>query len=711
MYAHTKGSRGAPHPLNDHLEAVATRAAAFAQPFGGEEIAYCLGLFHDLGKATQAFQNYLSDCEAGRKPAGKVVHAVWGAWLLGAWFNELELPALSLPVLGHHAGLKSPGEASSVYAAKAAAQELREVAKFLQAWSPELPSPRSPRLSGTRGELFIRMLFSALVDADRLDTEAHFDPEAAQLRKARPNLETLWRRFEANQQALLQKTSGTLVNRIRRTIYEAALQAASLPPGFFRLTAPTGGGKTRTGLAFALKHALEHGLRRVIIAIPYTSIIDQTASEYREILGEDAVLEHHSALEVPDEEEQDPRRVMLRLASENWDHPLIVTTTVQLFESLFSHTPSRVRKLHNLSRAVILIDEVQTLPLELLRPTLDVLRELVDRYGASVVFSTATQPAFELAERVPEFTGVQVREIVPDYPRHFAALRRVHYVYCETPMAWEGVAAEIRARPQVMVVLNTRKDALRLLDALEDDPDVFHLSTLLCPAHRRAVLAEIKKRLGSGMPVRLISTQVVEAGVDLDFPEVWRAVGPLDRIVQAAGRCNREGSPSPGRTVIFTPKDGRVPQGTYRSGLGEAQVLLERYGPEALHEPEIFREYFTRLFSTVDLDKKQIQKLREELNYPEVAARYRLIEQETVPVAVPYEEGPKRLAEFLKRPGRRTWQRLQPYLVNLYRYEVIKQRDCVRKVNENLNLYEWTCVYDAVRGIHEFFADPADLVV
>ena len=710
-WAHSQNHLGKRHSLASHLEAVAELARTFAEPLGpgAAELAYLLGYFHDLGKATKSFQNYLKVKEEG-KPAAKTPHAIWGALLFCRWIRECDYPKLSLPILGHHVGLKSPGIAATDYQSAWDAPAFKEVARFLQQFNPKLPPPPSPTLKGTAPELSLRLLFSALVDADRLDTEAHFDPESAKLRPTRPNLETLWQAFVLNQTALLAQAADTPVNRIRGEIYHAALKAAALAPGFFRLTVPTGGGKTRTGLAFALKHALTHGLRRVVVAIPYTSIIDQTASIYREILGEEAVLEHHSAFEVPDDEDQDPTKVKLRLASENWDHPLIVTTTVQLFESLFANNPSRARKLHNLARSVILIDEVQTLPLELLRPTLDVLRQLTERYQATVIFSTATQPAFELAKRVPEFAGTKIREIVPDFPRYFTALKRVRYEYRKTPMTWREIADEIRTKPQIMVVLNTRQDALSLLDALGDDPAALHLSTLLCGAHRREVMNEVKTRLREGSQVRLVSTQVVEAGVDLDFPEVWRAVGPLDRIVQAAGRCNREGLlPDQGQVVIFNPAEGKTPSGAYRSGLGEAQALLERFGAEALHAPEIFEEYFARLFNIVDLDKKDIQELRAKLNYPEVAARYRLIEDDTVPVVVPYENGPRRLVEFLARPSRGTWKRLQPYLVNLYRHDVQKKSHCLEQVSENL--YRWACKYDRLRGLSEVFADPADLVV
>jgi len=715
--AHTAGATGRPQPLSEHLLAVARLAAELARPQGeaAAALAYWLGIFHDLGKATTAFQRYLKEAAEG-KPARSVPHSIWGALLLARRLNEKVpslLSLLFLPVLGHHSQLKEPGIAAQdlIEAEKSDRERFREAKEYLKKLNPKPPPTQSLSIIAET-EMALRFLFSALIDADRLDTEAHFDPATAAQRKDYPSLADMWRLLREDQEALIASAPPTKVNRVRREVYEACLSAAEQKPGFFRLTVPTGGGKTRSGLAFALKHALHHDLRRVVVAIPYTSIIDQTADVYRQIfssLGGKAVLEHHSALEPPEGETLNRQQIRQRLATENWDHPLIVTTTVQLFESLFANRPSKVRKLHNLARSVILIDEVQTLPPELLRPTLDALGHLVDHCGTTVVFSTATQPAFELSERVPEFKGVKVQEIVPNFERHFAALQRVRYQYESDPLTWGQLAEAIRDQPQVLVVLNTRKDALALLDELKEEPDVFHLSTLLCGAHRREVLAEVRRRLASGEPVRLISTQVVEAGVDLDFPEVWRAVGPLDRIVQAAGRCNREGRRERGKVVIFNPDEGTQPRGSYRGGIGEAQALIALRGPEALHNPDIFREYFMRLFEVVDIDKKRIQDLRKELNYPEVAERYRLIENDTVPVVVPYGDAWQKLQAYLDRPSRATWQHLQPYLVNVYRYDVTKHRGCLEEVGQNI--HKWLCEYDVLRGLSERLADPADLVV
>lgn len=710
------------HSLSEHLKAVAEQAKAFAAPFGAGELAYLAGLWHDLGKVNPEFQRYLEAQHQGRNYPS-VPHAIWGAALVYVLVYKIrEDPEgwkwLALPVQGHHAGLDDAGESATKLETflNANPGALKQMQAHLQTLSDTPTSLKLPGYGSTQRELFIRMVFSALVDADYLDTEKHFDLEQAKLRSQKPSLEVLWQKLAAAQQGILDDS--TQINRVRKEVYEACIEAASGPPGLYRLTVPTGGGKTRSSLAFALKHALAYGLHRVVVAIPYTSIIDQTAQVYREILGDEAVLEHHSALEVPEDkgDQQDEKFVLQRLATENWDAPLVVTTTVQLFESLFANKPSKCRKLHRLAESVIILDEAQTLPPELLRPTLDVLRLLATPvaeggYGATVVFCTATQPAFEESRWIEVFQGVEIREIVPGYAQHFKQLKRVSYQKRTEALSWQALADEIRVLPQVLVVLNTRKDALTLLEALEDDPDAFHLSTLLCGAHRRKILAEVRKRLDpkNPQPVRLVSTQVVEAGVDLDFPAVYRAVGPLDRIVQAAGRCNREDKLESGEVIIFEPAEGKAPAGPYKVGLEKARFLLREHPAERLHDPDLYCDYFRRLFGDVDLDKKKIQSYREELNYPEVASRYRLIANDTVSVVVPHENALKRLEDWKTFPSRRTWQRLQPYLVSLHRHEVGKRGDWLEQISENL--YLWTGDYDQKRGLVEGYSDPSDLVV
>jgi CRISPR-associated endonuclease/helicase Cas3 len=721
-YAHTPNTQGVWHDLVEHLRSTAVQARAFAERFGAGELAYYAGLCHDLGKFHPQFQQYLQACATGQR-AHKQPHARYGA-LYAKRHNHI----LSFVIDGHHAGMRDLAEL------KARLQPDPEFAKVevvAQAQLPELAtSPASPPNLTTNDRLLLemltRMLFSCLVDADFLDTERHFDPDRAVQRGQTPDLATLWAKFEANQNALLESAPETPVNRARRAIYEACLSAAEHPPGLFRLTAPTGGGKTRAALGFALKHALTHHLERVIVALPYTSIIDQTARVYRDILGDDAVLEHHSALNWDDADEDALQRQ--KLLSENWDAPIIVTTFVQLFESLFSNKPSACRKVHRLVRSVIVLDEAQTLPVELLAPTTHALQQLVDHFGATVVVCTATQPALERVNfREPP------REIVPQPEQWFDALRRVEYEIENEPLSRETLAEHVASESQVMVVLNARRDAVEVVQTLREAyPElegVYHLSTLLCPAHRWRVLAEIRERLTRGQPCRLIATQVVEAGVDLDFPVVMRAVGPLDRIVQAAGRCNREGKQERGRVVIFELQEGRAPRGVYRTGTEEAKIILRQ--PDAdLHQPEIYTTYFHRLFQNASLDSPKvkcgqqgrvtIQDSRSAFQFETVACLYRLITDDTQPVIVLRYDEPavqRLLGEARGRlqhghlPPTRWYHQIQQYTVNLYQYEV-KQLAAqgLIQAEPELGLTLYTGDYDPLLGV-QAQADPADLVV
>ncbi|GMV49242.1 MAG: hypothetical protein AMXMBFR67_07850 [Nitrospira sp.] len=720
LAAHTRNREGKWHLLSDHLKNVATKAEQNASHFKIKTPAFWIGLWHDLGKANPAFQKYLKDADQGVS-SESVPHAFGGAALIYAvlWQQQQcdSWKDLALAIAGHHAGLHDVGVLAQRLEDYVA--EHRALLRELLSFTKQLPTPgvwQLPKLTTHERELFIRFTFSALVDADYLDTESHFSPEISGSRIVGLDPSELWRRFEKNQRDLLEQAkSRPGVNAdlmaARRDIYEACLSAAQAAPGFFRLTVPTGGGKTRSSLGFALQHILanESKLRRVIVAIPYTSIIEQTVREYRRILGHDAVLEHHSQVPIPEDESQSEENVRLRLASENWDASVIVTTNVQLLESLLSNRPGKVRKLHNIAGSVIILDEAQTLPVGLLAPALDVLKTLVKDYNVSVVLSSATQPAFHtISEMIPADIVAKSQ-----FEKHFVDLARVSYER-KGKVSWAELATELREpeRNQIMIVLNTRKDALRLVDELRETNEVYHLSTLLCGWHRKAILRLIRRRIRRGKPVQLVSTQVVEAGVDIDFPEVWRAMGPLDRIVQAAGRCNREGRMvSKGRVVIFEPVEGRMPKGEYQAGFGLADFLLDQNDPEALHNPSLHEDYFRRLYAEQNLDVHKVQPHRETLNYPETARLFRLISDDTVLVAVPYGQGSRRLTDWKYRPSRATWRRLQPFVVSLQRREAerLLADDWLELVSGGL--YRWRGKYDRVKGIAEAAYDPADLMM
>ncbi len=712
-FAHSENSQGRKHDLVAHLKAVAELAANFAGKFDAAELGYWAGLWHDLGKFNPAFQEYLANPSPPRGPDHKSA---------GAILALSKVEGLVFVIAGHHGGLQDRGALKAWLREKASDNRTQdalciaraELASLEPAAPLSLPSWTTSKIET---EFFLRILFSALVDADFLDTERHFHPESSTKRPGTASLAELWSRFEVGQSALSGKEFDP-VNRVRHQVYQACLGAAGLQPGYFRLTVPTGGGKTRSSLAFALRHALHHGMERVIVGVPYTSIIEQTVDVYQEILGDDVVLEHHSAVPQDDPENPAPEEVRRCLASENWDAPVIVTTTVQLFESLFANQTARCRKLHNIAKSVLILDEAQTLPTHLLEPVLDVLRQLVAHYGVSVVLCTATQPALEESTYLRGLPNV--REIVPDPTRLFTELKRVRYEWAKDgqKISWQHAADEMRKEKQALAVVNTKADALALLDAL-DDPEALHLSTLLCGAHRRETLNKIRSKLEAGAPCRLVSTQVVECGVDLDFPLVLRALGPLDRIVQAAGRCNRDGKlPGLGRVVVFEPDQGKLPSGAYRTGTALAAMGLLNMDFD-FDDPHAYTKYFQLLYQTVELDSKNIQELRRNFSYAEVGRRFRMIEDDTLPVIVrpPWEAHSARVDELMaklehREPGSRwLFRALQPYLVNVRSRLVpgYHKQGLIRQLTPNL--WEWLGRYDAVRGLDTGNRPPEELVV
>ncbi|MDQ3328218.1 MAG: CRISPR-associated endonuclease Cas3'' [Chloroflexota bacterium] len=729
-YAHSKNDRGHRHELAAHLRTVAEQASRFASDFDGGELAYWLGLWHDLGKFNPMFQQYLMECEAN--PAGKRRGPDHKA--AGAQVASQHVGTFALLIQGHHGGLETPTDFQSWFGERERDPALQESLQLARREIPGLDPPARPSLPAHLSdplstEFFIRMVFSALVDADHLDTEAHFQASKAAQRGAPAGMDELWARFERHQRTLSGNEEGD-VNAVRRDVYEACLAAAERPPGLFRLTVPTGGGKTLSGMAFALRHALRHGLERVIVAVPYISITEQTAEVYRRAFAVDpgadgnapVVLEHHSGASGDADEEGDfhRERMWARLAADNWDAPIIVTTTVQLFESLFANRTSPSRKLHRLARSVIILDEAQALPSHLLAPALDALRQLCDHYGATVVISTATQPAFD---QIPEFAQLPATEIVPDPARHFAALRRVGYEWRTDPkLSWGEVAELMRAEPRALAVVNTKKDALALLDAL-DDPAALHLSTSLCGAHRRDVIKAVTEKLQAGEPCRLVSTQVIEAGVDLDFPLVLRALAPLDSIIQAAGRCNREGKlgPGGGRVVVFDPSEGRVPQGAYRVGTDSTRTLLGRGAPDP-DDPTTSRDYFRGVLQLLSTDAGGIQGLRRRFEYPEISKKFRMIEEDTESVIVmEYGTGEQRrkLRRMIERlrhdPSsvRRVLRVLQPYTVAVRSRlaDQYRRQGFIVPILPDLDVGEWHGLYDPVRGLLAEDRGPEGLVI
>lgn len=720
LVAHTPPEGSARwHYLDEHSLEVAALAAEFAEPFGGQDVARWLGLLHDAGKAHPDFQDYLWQCaQAPDRRHHTVDHKTAGAAALSS------APDLPQVLLGHHGGLSDLSAVTSKMRDAVTTQRDR----LSEAWRrflaldivPTTPPPPTPRWAVSTPqshEFYLRMLFSCLVDADALDTERHWTPAATDTRElATPELSEVWAHFERDQARLISSVADgpnakSPVNRVRADVYAGCIERASLPPGFFRLTVPTGGGKTRSATAFALRHAIAHGMARIIYAVPFLTITEQTVDVLREALGDARmVLEHHSAIEPrydseTGEETADER--WRQLASDNWNAPIVVTTTVQLFESLFGRKTRQCRKLHNIARSVIILDEFQTIPSHLRAAIFDALKELVSHYGASIVLCTATQPVLDTIEDEMRRAGIAVTELAPDPAGAFRALERVRYQWPvqDEAWTWERVAEEMRQVEQALTIVNTVRHASELFMALNDD-DAIHLSTRMCGAHRRDVIRDIRERLKANRRCRVVSTQLVEAGVDIDFPVVLRAVGPLDRIAQAAGRCNREGSlPDMGRTVVFGVADDAMPGGAYRIGTGVTAMMLAE-GAIDFTDPDTFDTYFRMLYADAEADERDIQHYRAERYYEEVAERFRIIDDDTFPVLVDYDaaarEAIDRLLEGERRLGRvprRFFRDVQPYIVTCRsrernRFEAAGLIDELRP-----GLWRWCGDYDNRLGI------------
>ncbi|MCB1317092.1 MAG: CRISPR-associated helicase Cas3', partial [Leptospiraceae bacterium] len=643
------------HFVLEHLLATAQGARDRAVRIGITglaEYAYVAGLWHDLGKFSLPFQERIriltgyevENWHLEGKGAGQVNHSsAGGIFALEKAAENTKSGAIFIAatILSHHTGLQNFSDTQLRLREK---QHLDSVAEFLNNRFPEqldipLPEAKLPPIRDSA--LLVRMLFSTLVDADRSDTAAFMRPGISQ--PSLPKLETLNKKLDARMERLANSAEPTMVNRLRKKILETVNAHIALEPGFFRLAVPTGGGKTLTSLSFALKHALKHGKRRIIYTIPFTSIIEQTAQVFRDALGDDAVLEHHSNID-PDDFTRENART--RLLQENWDAPLIVTTNVLFFESLFANNTSRCRKLHNIANSVIILDEAQTIPAEFLRPILDSLRELVESYGVSIVLCTATQPAFDKRDLAADNLAIKgfenVRSLAPDPEELHKELKRVrvhipadlHPPAGDADSAWQSIATEIQRHEQVLTIVNTRADAYRLASLI---PGCLHLSTFMCPAHRLNVFNEIRALLNKKKPIRVVSTQLVEAGVDLDFPVVYRALAGLDSLAQAAGRCNREGKLDRGDVFVFVPP-GKLPAGHLRQSqeIGRKLLAANRSDPFA---PEHFRSYFRQLFWTkgdAGLDKYEITGKSRELQFKKIADVFRFIEENQTPVVVPY---------------------------------------------------------------------------
>ena len=681
--------------LQSHASNVGNLAAAFAQNFGADEIARYTGQLHDLGKYSLPFQKRL------KGEAKSVDHATAGAKIAVERWGNVIGKLIAFCIAGHHTGLANgcgEGNNRSTLKQRLALQFGEDIPALDNLWQQEIKLPQNLSAPPLKADahhpffsyaFFTRMLYSCLVDADYLDTEAFYsnlENEASE-RGGYPDLNALQHNFnqfinafrrriaQASEQTEAEKRNAAL-NRLRSEILDHAVEQAAQPQGLFTLTVPTGGGKTFTSMAFALEHAKQHGMRRVIYVIPFTSIIEQNAAEFRKVfgeLGEQSVLEHHSTFD-DGKLQNEATKDKLRLASENWDAPIVVTTAVQFFESLFADRSSRCRKLHNIAGSVIILDEAQMLPLNLLLPIMQAIKELAQNYRCSIVMCTATQPAVQAENGF--YRGFEnVREIAPKPTALFDKLRRttVQHIGTQTDA---DLLAKLGEHPQMLVIVNNRRHARSLYDQAKHLDGTFHLTTLMCAKHRSQKLDEIRGRLKNGEPCRVIATSLIEAGVDVDFPLVMRAEAGLDSVAQAAGRCNREGKRSSENSFvwIFAPEEQWKAPPELATQAAVMRLTADTFSDDLLSTQAV-AAYFAELYQLKgsELDNKKILKMHNDtgqsLDFPfqTIADKFRMIESHMQPLIIPFDGEAENLISNLHHADHigGLLRKLQPYTVQI----------------------------------------------
>lgn len=692
--AHTSDDGRPPQLLQDHLKQVAQMAAEFAKPIHGEDMAYWCGLFHDLGKYSEQFQKYIRGTYKG-----KVDHStagaqfVWNRQKIYKFFSLLG----ALCIAGHHAGIPDfgtrvdPAEEGTLFGRmKRDIPDYQDGVKSVSVPDTISASAFEEILRGNDAIsilLFVRMIFSCLVDADFLDTEAYMSGGRIQRGGFTPLADLGHRFFEKlKEKGYLDPQSK--INHKRVDILKRCMEAGEGKPGVYTLTVPTGGGKTMSSFAFAMKHAMTHGKRRIIYAIPYTSIIEQTAAVFRDFLGDEDIIEAHSQVDYDDASES---MSLERLAAENWDAPVIVTTNVQFFESLFANRTSRCRKLHNIAGSVIVLDEAQMLPVEYMKPVLKALDSLAAHFQCTVVLCSATQPHLEricIEEKKPI---LQSKEIMKDIPDLYEFFKRVQFKD-EGKLDYEEIGRRLARHEQVLCIAGTKDEARKIYEEVEGE-GTFYLSTNLCPVHRRRVIEEIKMRLREGQPCRVVSTSIISVGVDIDFPAVYLELSGLDSLIQGAGRCNREGKRTLTDSTAHVFSTDKIMESRFMKQ--ERQVMAHvQQRVSDISSPEAIAAYFKGLYEAKDgiLDKKKVINLSKKMAFAEIGRSVKLIEDHTKSVFIPYTDDAKVIEESL-RLGIRTRELMRKagkYMVS------------VRSGfgGERTGDFEWLC--------RDGYADPLD---
>lgn len=687
--AHTRDD-GTEQELITHLKNTAKLASKFANEFDNQEYAYACGLLHDLGKYSDAFQKRIK--EDGKR----CDHSTAGARIIKELSKSGKL--LSYCIAGHHSGLPNHGSYKDMPREGTLCSRLTNsyIITTYEAYKDEIedlslkPVPNlkffnQQKDMGMTFYMFIKMMYSCLTDADYLDTE-DFMSNGQVNRNVTYNFNKMLEQL--NNRLISFKGTEGIINEKRREILNQCIAKAGLPRGLFTLTVPTGGGKTLSSMAFALNHLITNKMSRIIYVIPYTSIIEQNAKVFSDIFGSEYILEHHSNYDFTSNE--DDFNDVKKLATQNWDMPIIITTNVQFFESLFSNKSSRLRKLHNIANSIIIFDEAQMLPLDYLEPCTKGISELVYNYRCTAVLCSATQPA--IMDMFPQVST----EICENTKELYQIFKRTTIIN-RGLLTSEDLLKEMNEAQQCLTIVNTRRHAKKLYSLLKGE-GVYHLSTLMCPKHRAQMIDEIKIRLESNLPCKVVSTRLIEAGVDVDFPKVYRAYGGLDSIIQSAGRCNREGKLKDaegnllrGEVHIFQSEDeySKKQPISFKLPIETTQEIIGNY--EDITSPEAIEDYFKKLYFYSGeniLDNKEIVKrinegvpakaksLKELFNFPfeDIGKDFKLMDEDTYSVIIPYDDRAKELIQSLKYSEfiGEILRALQGYTVNIYESEYNK---------------------------------------
>ena len=667
---------------DDHQLGVATLASQFANDFGMSEWGKVIGLLHDKGKEKTAFQQHImkeSGYDPNIKVEGDYSHAYVGALIAKKLFSQPPYYQLiDNIIMGHHRGLYDYGEKQE--------NLKKEIPKEVSDCNLDVDLKLPPCQSSKDLHHVIRMLYSCLVDADYLDTEKFMMPEQSNLRGGKSSIDELIDMFSAHMDKLKKNAPDTEVNKIRNEVQQYCMNASNGNVDFYSLTVPTGGGKTLASVLWALHHAKRNNLKRIIIAIPYTSIITQTAQVLRNIFGDENVLEHHSNID-PNEANK-----KLKLATENWDYPIIVTTNVQLLESLFSNRPSHCRKLHNIAKSVLILDEVQTLPLDFLQPIVDTFNTLKSLFGTSILFTTASQPILngEIRGTIHTFKALpNINEIIPTEANLHQRLKRVELSFDTESSTHEDIADRMLKHDRVLCIVNTRKDAFEIYKHLSEKSEgiTLHLSRMMCSAHIKETIETVKRHLSDPAKiVRVVATQLIEAGVDVDFPVVYRQEAGLDSILQAAGRCNREGKLGVSTTYVFKLNRPLPPGMMTKSN----NARLNMGTNHDWFSPNAMTEYFKQLHCrTETFDKEQISSMLygSQHQFEVASTKFRLIDDATIGVIVYWNDNSK-LIDQLRNfgPSYRLMREISQYSVNIRKYDFDKlfNNNAIEEIYENI---------------------------